>query len=151
MEDFEKKIMERLTDAMKNKDQQRLKTLRLIKSAIQYYKIEKIIKELSESDSVTILSKMVKQRKESIVEYEKAGRSDLAAIEQFELDVIQEFLPAPMSAADIEQFLHALIKELDASGKKDFGKVMKEASSRLKGRADGSQIRPLVESLLGKD
>ena len=148
MENLEKKVMDMLKDAMKNKDNGKVQTLRMIKSAIQYYKIEKGIKELSEADAVSIISKMVKQRKESIDEYSKAGREDLVKKEQIELEVLNTFMPEQLDDNKLREELQNIIKELGAEGKKDFGKVMKEAMNRLRGRADGKKIKDFVTELL---
>ncbi|MBP7462132.1 MAG: GatB/YqeY domain-containing protein [Candidatus Delongbacteria bacterium] len=148
MVDLEKQLTDLLKDAMRNKDSMKLDAIRSFKSAIQYYKIEKMKKELDENDYLSIVSKMIKQRKESIEEFTKAGRIELAAKEEFEYKFLSRFMPEQMNADQVEAEIRTIIQSVGASGKKDFGKVMKEASVRLKGKADGNLIRQTAEKLL---
>lgn len=148
MVDLEKQLTELLKEAMKNKDRLKLDVIRSLKSAIQYYKIEKMKKELEEAEYLTIISKMIKQRKESIEEFNKAGRAELAAKEEYEFTFLSGFMPEQFSAEQVETEIKGIILAIGASGKKDFGKVMKEASLKLKGKADGNLIRQIAEKFL---
>lgn len=104
--------------------------------------------ELDDDAALQVLTRMAKQRRESIVEYEKGGRSDLVEKEQAELSVVQEFLPAALSEAELLAIIDEVIAETGASGPKAMGKVMGPAMKRAAGRADGNAVRALVQKRL---
>jgi len=133
--------------AMKAKDKARLTTVRLVLAAIKQQEIDKQI-ELNDSDVLAVLNKMVKQRRDSITQYTDAGRDELAAVEQQELDLIQTYLPQPLSDAEVAQLLDQTITETGASGKQDMGKVMSQLKPKLQGRADMSKVSGLVRARL---
>lgn len=133
--------------AMKAKDKARLTTVRLVLAAIKQQEIDKQI-ELNDSDVLAVLNKMVKQRRDSITQYTDAGRDELAAVEQQELDLIQTYLPQPLSDAEVAQLLDQTITETGASGKQDMGKVMSQLKPKLQGRADMSKVSGLVRTRL---
>lgn len=134
-------------DAMRAKDQNLLKTLRLITAAIKQIEVDERI-EVDEERMLVILDKMTKQRKESIAQYEKANRDDLVAQEQFELDIIANYLPEPLSAAEVEQLITAAIANTGAKTMADMGKVMGQLKTKLQGRADMSQVSALIKAQL---
>jgi len=145
-------LQPRITDALKQsmiaKDADRTGTLRLVKSALGYFQIEKKSDSLTDADVMIVLQREAKKRKDAIDEYEKAGRPELAAKEASELKVIAEFLPQPLSAEEVEALVRAAIVEVGATSKKDMGLVMKAAQAKAAGRADGKALSALVTKLL---
>ncbi|MEY4282344.1 MAG: hypothetical protein RLZ39_1756 [Bacteroidota bacterium] len=148
---LEAKIMESLKTAMKAKDEVALRTLRAIKAAIIIEKTaEGATGEIDEATEIKMLQKMAKQRKDSLQIFEQQQREDLASKEREELAIIEQFLPAQMSEAEIKQALELIIAEVGASSMADLGKVMGIASKALAGKADGKLIATLVKELLQK-
>ena len=141
-------IVSDLTAAMKAQDAQRTSTLRMVKAAMMNRKIEQG-SELSDDDVQKLLRSLVKQRRDSIEQYEKAGRQELVDKEAAEIAVIEAYLPQAASAAEIETAVAAAIAETGATSMKDMGKVMKAAQAALSGKnADGRQISEIVKSKL---
>lgn len=144
---LKEQLKDDMKTAMKAKDKARLTTVRLVLAAIKQQEIDKQI-ELNDSDVLTVLNKMVKQRRDSITQYTDAGRDELAAVEQQELDLIQTYLPQPLSDDEVAQLLDQTITETGASGKQDMGKVMSQLKPKLQGRADMSKVSGLVRARL---
>jgi uncharacterized protein len=143
------KIDQNIKDAMRAKDHDSLRTLRSIKSMILLAETEKGgSKEMSESEELKLLTKAAKQRKESLDTFQKQGRDDLAKKEQTELDIINRYLPQPLSEEKLTVELQRIIQEEGATGMQDIGKVMGKATTQLAGRADGKQISQKVKQLL---
>lgn len=143
------KVMEALKEAMKAKDTVALESLRAIKSAILLAKTEAgASKELSEADELKLLQKLVKQRKDSAALYTQQGRNDLAEPELAQMAVIEKFLPAQLSEAEVEEALKGIIAQVGATSPKDMGKVMGAATKQLAGKADGKLISDIVKKLL---
>ena len=141
-------IVSDLTTAMKAQDAQRLSTLRMVKAAMMNRKIEKG-SELDDEEVQKLLRSLVKQRRDSIEQYEKAGRQELAEKEQAEIAVIETYLPQAASAAEIEAAVAAAIAETGASSMKDMGKVMKVVQAALADKnADGKVVADTVKSKL---
>ena len=139
-----------IKEAMKAKDQARLRGLRAIKAALLNLESEAGKgAEITQEQELKTLEKLVKQRRDSVAQYKEAGREDLAEKEQEEIDVINEFLPAQLTEDELKQELQTLIDDLQATGPKDMGRVMKEATVRLVGRAEGKTISRQVKELLG--
>ena len=134
--------------AMKAKEQDRLRALRGIKSAFLLLQTAEGVSEVTDDMCIKALQKMAKQRKDSLDIYVQQGREDLAVIESAELAVIEEFLPAQMSAEDIEAQVKAIIAEAGASGMKDLGKVMPVAMKAMGAVVDGKIISETVKRLL---
>jgi len=134
--------------AMLAKDADRLSTLRLLKSAVGYAQIEKKTEPLSDADFVAVVQREVKKRRDSIEQFEKGGRPELAEKERKEILILDTFLPKALSAEDLEQLVKATIHELGATGKKDMGPVIKAVQAKAAGRADGKTISGLVGKLL---
>lgn len=143
------KVMEALKEAMKAKDSVALESLRAIKSAILLANTEaRAAGELSEADELKLLQKLVKQRKESATLYASQGRNDLAEPELAQIKVIEQFLPKQLSEEEVKAEISLIINELGISDIKGMGQVMKVASERLTGKADGKLIADLVKRLL---
>ena len=143
-----KQIVSDLTAAMKAQDAPRTSTLRMVKAAMMNRQIEKG-SELDDNEVQKLLRSLVKQRRDSIEQYEKAGRAELVAKEQAEVDVIETYLPQAASTEEIEQAVAAAIAETGASSIKDMGKVMKAAQAALAGKnADGKTVSEVVKAKL---
>lgn len=153
MMSIKEKILNDIKESMKAKEADRLRVLRSLKAKL----MEKEISErkggeatISDEQAVEVLMKAAKQRKESIEQFEKGGRGDLAAKEKKELEVIDDYLPKMMSEDEIRAKVTNKIDELDASGMEDMGKVMGALMPELKGKADGSLISSVVKEELSK-
>jgi uncharacterized protein YqeY len=144
---LKERITKDMTAAMKAKDAARTSTLRMVKAAIQNREIEKG-GELTDDELTKTLQSLVKQRRDSVEQYEKAGREELAAKERAEIGVIEEYLPRAASREEIEQTVSAVINELGATSMKEMGAVMKAAQARLGGAADGRTVSEIVKSKL---
>ena len=143
-----KQIVTDLTASMKAQDANRTSTLRMVKAAMMNRQIEKG-SELDDEDMQKLLRSLVKQRRDSIEQYEKAGRQELADKEQSEIDIIETYLPQAASAEVIEQAVVAAITETGASSMKDMGKVMKAVQAALAGKnADGRVVSEVVKGKL---
>jgi uncharacterized protein len=136
-----------MKSAMRAKDSARLSAIRLILAAIKQKEVDERI-ELADPDVVSILEKMIKQRRESIAQFEKASRTDLADAEKLELGVLGGYLPQPLNDNEIQKEINAAVTESGASGIKDMGKVMALIKSRLAGRADMGKVSALVKARL---
>ncbi len=145
---LKEKINQDLKEAMKSGDKDRLNTIRSIRALILEFEKSGSGKEIAESDELNILNAAAKKRKESIEQFKNAGRLDLAEKEEKELQIIMEYLPKQLTEEEIEVEVKKIISELNAKGKEDFSKVMPTAAKTLKGKADGSVIRKIVEKLL---
>ena len=132
---------------MRAKDSARLGAVRLILAAIKQREVDER-KELTDADVVSVVEKMIKQRRESIAQYEKAARNDLADAEKFELQVLSGYLPQQMGDAQISEEVAKAVAESGASGIKDMGKVMAVLKPRLAGKADMGKVSSLVKSKL---
>ena len=133
--------------AMRAKDAPRLSAIRLLLSGIKQREVDER-KELSDADVVAVIEKMIKQRRESIAQYEQAARKDLADVEKFELQLLSGYLPQQMSDAEVQQEVSKAVAESGASGIKDMGKVMAVLKPRLAGKADMAKVSNLVKSKL---
>jgi uncharacterized protein YqeY len=145
-------LQQKITDALKSsmlaKQAERTTALRALKSALGYTQIEKKVDSLDDAAVMAVIQKEAKKRKDSIEEFEKGGRADLAATERTELAVLSEFLPTALSAEEVEALVREAIAESGATSKKDMGAVMKLATAKAAGRADGKALSGLVSRLL---
>jgi uncharacterized protein YqeY len=141
------RITEDMKAAMRAKDTARLGTVRLLLSAMKQKEVDERV-ELSDADVLAIIDKMVKQRRESIAQYEKAARNDLADVEKAEIAVLAGYLPQQLSEAEVAKEIEAAIKESGAVGAKDMGKVMGLLKPRLAGRTDMGKVSGLVKAKL---
>jgi uncharacterized protein YqeY len=141
----------RITDdvkaAMRGGDAARRDAIRLLLAAMKQREVDER-KELADADIIAIVDKMIKQRRESIAQFEKGGRQDLADREKFELGVLQAYMPQALSDAEIERAVAAAIQDAGAKGASDMGKVMAALKPQLAGRADMSKVSSLVKSKL---
>ena len=145
---LKERIVKDMTAAMKSKEAARLSTLRMVKAAVQNREIEKG-EPLTDEEMSKLLQSLVKQRRDSVEQYEKAGRAELAAKERAEITVIEEYLPRAATREEIEQAVAAAVAETGASSMKEMGAVMKAAQARLAGRnADGRTISEVVKTKL---
>ena len=141
-------IQDAMKTAMKSGDKARLAVIRLIMSAIKQVEVDERI-EVDDSRALGILDKMVKQRRESISQFESGGRDDLATKEQAEIDIIAEFLPKALSEDEIEDIINSAISQTGAESMKDMGKVMGIVKPQITGRADVGAVSQKIKSLLG--
>jgi len=144
---FKEKIEQETIRAAKARESTRLSALRMVKSGLHNREID-LKRGLNEAEFLQLLSSMVKQRKDSIEQFEKGGRRDLVEKEQAELRVIEEFLPAQLSDQELEAAIDEAIREVGAAGVRDMGKVMKVLMPRLTGRADGKLVGEKVKNRL---
>lgn len=140
-------ITEDMKNAMRAQDKERLATIRLILAALKQKEVDERI-ELTDEHVLAILDKMVKQRRESIAQFEAGGRPELAAKEADEIKIIQAYLPAQLSDAEISALIDAAIKESGASSAKDMGKVMAILKPKVQGRADVGAVSGKVKEKL---
>ena len=144
---FIEQIMQDLKQAMRDKDQTALDTLRALKSALGYKKVE-LGRELNEEEELLVFQKEASKRKDAAAEYERGGRAELAQKETAQLAIIQKFLPEAMSEDQIRERVRAAISATGAAGKKDMGKVMQALMPELRGKADGKLVNKIVGELL---
>jgi len=133
--------------AMRAKDSARLSTVRLLLAAIKQREVDERI-ELDDAAVLAVIEKMIKQRRESITQFEKASRTDLADAEKAEVKVLSAYLPAQMGEAEIQKEINSVISETGAGGAKDMGKVMAALKPRLAGKADMGKVSALVKARL---
>ena len=136
-----------MRDSMRARDERRTQTLRMAMSAAHNRQIE-LGRSLADEDYVEILSRQLKQRRESIEAFRAGGRDTMAADEEAEATILAEFLPEPLSADELEQLVRAAVAETGASSPADLGKVMGKVVPQTKGRADGKAVSDLVRRLL---
>jgi uncharacterized protein YqeY len=144
---YKEKMNNEMVLATKAKDKTRLSALRMLKSGLHNREID-LKRELDEGEFLQLLSSMVKQRRDSIEQFAKGGRADLVEKEEAELKVIEEFLPAQLSEAELDASIAEAIREVGAAGVRDMGKVMKILMPKLTGRADGKAVGDKVKARL---
>ena len=145
---LKQQITEDMKTAMRAKEVARLGTIRLLLSAMKQREVDERI-ELSDEQVVAIIEKMLKQRRDSISQYEAAKRQDLADAEKFEVSVLQGYMPQPLSDGEIDAMLCAAVASSGAAGVKDMGKVMAIVKPQMAGRADMGKVSALIKSKLG--
>ncbi|MGX7245191.1 GatB/YqeY domain-containing protein [Enterococcus quebecensis] len=133
--------------AMKSKDKDTLSVLRMLKAAIQNEQI-KTSRDLDGEEELTVLSREMKQRRDSLSEFEKAGRDDLADKVKIEIAIVEKYMPKQLSEEEIHQIVQKAIDQTGASSPKEFGKVMSAVMPEVKGKADGNQVNAIVKELL---
>lgn len=143
-------LMADLKASMRSGDQVRTATIRLLRAAIQNAEKEEGRAALTEEDVQSVIARQAKQRRDSIAEFEKAGRGDLVAQEQAELDIIEEYLPRQLTEAEIEEAVRAKIEEVGAMSMAQMGDVMRPLMAEIGDRADGSQVNKIVRRLLSQ-
>ena len=145
---LEEKITEDYKQAMKDRDAAKVSTLSFLRSQIKYALIEKKTEKLGDTDVIAVIKKQVKQRQDSISQFEQGGRADLAEKEKKEMAILKSYLPEEMSAEELKALIKEAVKESQASGMKDMGKVMKVLLSKVAGRADSKLVSDLVKESL---
>ncbi len=145
--DLKSQINEEMKVAMRAKDSQRLSAIRLLLASIKQKEVDER-KDLTDQDVIGVVEKMIKQRRESIAQYEKAARADLAEVEKFELEVLQAYMPQALSESEVEDAVSTAISESGAQNVRDMGNVMGLLKSKLAGRADMSVVSTIVKARL---
>lgn len=141
-------IQEDVKSAMRAREQKRLTALRLITAAIKQVEVDKRI-EIDDKDVLAVLDKMVKQRRDSLEQYKKAGRDDLAAQEEFELELISVYLPEALSEEELAALIKQAVEDTGASSIRDMGAVMNQLREQVQGRADMKAVSSAVKAQLG--
>ncbi|HPR50120.1 MAG TPA: GatB/YqeY domain-containing protein [Spirochaetota bacterium] len=144
-----KKIESDLKDAIKNSDTVRSGTLKMLKSDIMYEKAKKG-QDLDDEKILEVIARAAKKRRESIEEFTKAGRKDLADIESSELVIVESYLPEQLSRDEVEKIIDAKLAELGEVTQKDFGKIMGPLMKELKGKTDGAVVKEILNQKLNK-
>lgn len=144
---MQEKLSADLKQAMMAKDEPRMLTLRSMLTELKNERVKRM-KDLLEGDELAVLQRCAKMRKDSIEQFTNGGRMDLAENETAELKIIESYLPAQMSDADVEAIVQNAINETGAVGKRDMGKVMKAVMEQCKGRADGNKVKEIVNRML---
>lgn len=143
-------LMADMKAAMKSHDKTTLSVVRMLKSALMNKKID-LGHELSSAEESQVVSSQMKQAKESLTEFKKAGRQDLVKDTQSQIDVLTKYMPKQLSDDEVKKIVQDTASEIGASSKADFGKLMKAVMPKVKGKADGSVVNSMVKSLLTKD
>ena len=143
------RINEDMKAALRARQSERLKAIRLLLAAVKQREIDDRA-ELSDADVLAVIDKMIKQRRESIVQFDQAGRKDLADQERAELAVLEEYLPQPLSASELEDLVNAAVQAVGATTLKAMGAVMAELRPKVSGRADMAAVSRLVKERLGR-
>lgn len=147
MSGLKQRINEEVKSAMRSQNKERLGVLRVIMAALKQKEVDERI-ELDDTQVLAVLDKLTKQHRDSIAQFQGAGREDLVKKETSELQVVLEFMPTPLSDAEIEQYIREAISATGAAGVKDMGKVMGQLKARVQGRADMGKVSGLVKKLL---
>jgi len=148
MSDTRQRILDDIKTAMKAGDKTRLSTLRLVSAAIKQKEVDER-QTIDESGTIGILTKLVKQRRESIAQYGKAGRDDLVAVEEAEIAVIDDYLPAGLEQSEIDAIVERAVNDTGAASVKDMGEVMAAVKPALQGRADMAAVSRQIRTRLG--
>ncbi len=143
-----KRLDQAFKEAIKGKQQTVLSTLRMLKTAVRHKEVE-VMHPLTDAELLAVINSQAKQRRDAITEFSKAGRRDLASKEEEELSVLLSFLPAQLSAEDVEAQVVRIIAQVGATSPRDMGKVMKTAMAELAGQTDGKVVQEIVRRRLG--
>ena len=141
------RILSDLVSAMKSKDKETLSVLRMVKGAIQLEEINKK-QELNDEDVITVLSKQIKTRKESITEFEKAGRTDLVEQTSKEVEILSKYMPEQLSEEEINKIIEKAFAEVNPTAQSDMGKIMKVVTPKVKGKADMGLVSKIIREKL---
>ena len=141
------RIMNDLKEAMKNKDSFKLGVIRMVKGAIQLEKINKK-RDLNDEEVIDVISKQIKLRKDSINEFEKAGRNDLADTTKKEIEVLNEYMPEQLSSEEVNKIIDEAFAKVNPSSQKDMGLIMKEVTPKVKGKADMGEVSKIIKEKL---
>ena len=143
------RILKDLMTSMKNKDKEKLSVLRMVKGAIQLEEINKK-KELDDNEVIAVISKQIKSRRESIAEFQKGNRTDLIEEAEKEINILNEYMPEQLSEEEVEKIIDAAFSEINPQGPSDMGKIMKNITPKLTGKADMSMVSKLVKEKINK-
>ena len=146
---LKEQITEDMKSAMRAKEAERLGTIRLLLAAIKQREVDERI-TVDDAGIIAIIEKLIKQRKDSIEQFQKAGRTDLVDQESKELAILQDYMPAQLSAAEVQSAIQKVIADLGASGPQDMGKVIGALKAQLAGKADMGMVSGLVKAALAK-
>ena len=141
------KLKQDMVEAMKNKEKDRLTVIRMVKAAMDQEHIDRK-KEINDELLIDVVNKQIKMRKDSITEFEKGGRSDLVEKTQSEVDMLMAYLPEQLSDEEVAKIIDEIFAEVKPEGQKDMGKVMKEATAKLKGKADMKAVSNIIKEKL---
>lgn len=142
------KLNEDMKQAMRDKEKEKLSVIRMLKAALQNEAIHQGVKDLTPDDEVTVISRELKQRRDSLSEFEKAGRSDLSDKVRSEIVIVEDYAPKQLTPEELENIVKATIEGVGASTKADFGKVMSAIMPKVKGKADGGAVNQFVKKYL---
>lgn len=142
------RINQDVKEAMKARDKDTLKVIRMLKAGLQKEQLEHS-EPLNEEEELTIIARELKQRKDSLVEFDKAGRQDLVDEITAEIKIVERYLPQQLTEEEVEAKIKSIIDEIGANSSSDFGKVMGKAMAELKGQADGKVVNSITKKLLG--
>ena len=141
------KLKQDMIEAMKNKEKERLTVIRMVKAAMDQEHIDRK-KEINDELLIDVVNKQIKMRKDSITEFEKGGRNDLVEKTQSEVELLMTYLPEQLSLEDVKSIIDEIFAEVKPEGQKDMGKVMKEATAKLKGKADMKEVSNIIKEKL---
>ena len=141
------KLKQDMIEAMKNKEKERLTVIRMVKAAMDQEHIDRK-REINDELLIDVVNKQIKMRKDSISEFEKGGRSDLIEATQKEVDILMNYLPEQLSIEEVKDIISAIFDEVKPEGQRDMGKVMKEATAKLKGKADMKEVSNIIKEKL---
>ncbi len=152
--DDEMSLAERITEdvkiAMKNQDKEKLNVIRMVKSAIQLAKIE-AKHDLSDEEVIDVISKQIKMRKDSIVEFEKASRTDLAENYRKEIEILKEYMPEPLSIEKVKEIIDNAFDKIKPTSPKQMGMIMKEVTPQIKGKFDMGEVSKIIKEKLSSN
>lgn len=141
------RLKQDMIEAMKNKEKDRLTVIRMVKASMDQEHIDRK-REINDELLIDVVNKQIKMRKDSIVEFEKGGRSDLVEKTQSEIDLLLNYLPEQLSSEEVYKIIDEIFAEVKPEGQKDMGKVMKEATAKLKGKADMKEVSNIIKEKL---
>jgi len=141
------KLKQDMVEAMKTKEKERLTVIRMVKAAMDQEHIDRK-KEINDELLIDVVNKQIKMRKDSIAEFEKGGRSDLIEKAQSEIDMLMVYLPEQLSLEEVKEIINEIFAEVKPESQKDMGKVMKEATAKLKGKADMKEVSNIIKEKL---
>ena len=141
------KLKQDMVEAMKNKEKERLTVIRMVKAAMDQEHIDRK-REINDELLIDVVNKQIKMRKDSIAEFDKAGRTDLSEKTQSEVEILMAYLPEQLSLEEVAKIIDEIFEEVKPEGPKDMGKVMKEATAKLKGKADMKDVSNIIKEKL---
>lgn len=141
------RLQQDMKSALKNKEKEKLSTIRMVRAAIKKAEIDHK-GPLNDEQIIEVIMREVKQRKDAVQEYEKAGRHDLVEKEKEELQILETYLPEPLTEEELTEIIQETIQQLGVTSKKEIGKVMKTVLPKVKGRAEGKAVNQIVQKLL---